>query len=101
MSTKLNMQDQFDYAIIGGGCMGVSTALALQREWANARIILFEGSETKTASKDTGKIIRTPYMDEEYVSLAEEAKGKWETELPYRNFLPQVSEPTTRTISAD
>jgi sarcosine oxidase / L-pipecolate oxidase len=83
---KLNMQTQFDYAIVGGGCMGVSTALALQRESPNAKIILFEGAETKTASKDTGKIIRTPYTDEGYVSLAEEAKGKWETELPYRNF---------------
>jgi glycine/D-amino acid oxidase-like deaminating enzyme len=86
MSTKFNMQNQFDYAIVGGGCIGVSIALALQREWPNAKIILFEGSETKTASKDTSKIIRTPYMDEEYVSLAEEAKEKWETKLPYRNF---------------
>ena len=78
MSTKFNMQNQFDYAIVGGGCIGVSIALALQREWPNAKIILFEGSETKTASKDTSKIIRTPYIDEEYVSLAEEAKEKWE-----------------------
>jgi glycine/D-amino acid oxidase-like deaminating enzyme len=86
MSTKFNMQNQFDYAIVGGGCIGVSIALALQREWPNAKIILFEGSETKTASKDTCKIIRTPYMDEEYVSLAKEAKEQWETKLPYRNF---------------
>jgi glycine/D-amino acid oxidase-like deaminating enzyme len=70
------MPNQYDYAIIGGGCMGVSTALALQRESPNARIILFEGSETKTASKDNYKIIRTPYMDEEYVSLARESERK-------------------------
>ncbi|KAH8587264.1 hypothetical protein B0O99DRAFT_747693 [Bisporella sp. PMI_857] len=68
MSTKFNMQNQFDYAIVGGGCIGVSIALALQKEWPNAKIILFEGSETKTASKDTSKIIRNPYIDEEYVS---------------------------------
>ena len=66
--------------------IGVSIALALQREWPNAKIILFEGCETKTTSKDTSKIIRTPYMDQEYVSLADEAKENWETKLPYRNF---------------
>ena len=76
MPTKLNMQNQFDFVIIGGGCFGVSTALALQREWPDAKIILFEGSETKTASKAFWKTIRTPYTDEEYVPLAKEAEEK-------------------------
>ena len=80
------MQNQFDYAIISGGCIGVLIALVLQREQLNTKIILFEGSKTKTASKDTSKIIRTPYIDEEYVSLAKEAKEKQETKLPYYNF---------------
>lgn len=84
--TILNMQNQYDFAVIGGGCFGVSTALALQREWLNAKIILFEGSETKTASKAFWKTIRTPYFDEEYVLLAGEAKEKWETLLPYCEF---------------
>lgn len=86
MSTKFNMQNQFDYAIIGGGCFGVSTALALQIEQPNAKIILFEGSETKTASKGFWKTIRVPYMDEEYVPLAEESKQKWRTKRPYCKF---------------
>lgn len=76
----------FDYIIIGGGCFGVSTALALQRARPNAKTILFEGSETKTASKGIRRIIRAPYMDEEYVLLAKDAKKIWEGELPYCNF---------------
>ncbi|KAF1962895.1 FAD dependent oxidoreductase [Byssothecium circinans] len=86
MSTKFDQQYHFDYIIVGGGCMAFSAALALQRESPNAKIIIFEGSETATASKGICRIIRTPYMDNEYVLLAEEAKKKWETELPYRNF---------------
>ena len=86
MSTKFDLQNHFDYAVVGGGVMGVSATLALQRESPNAKIIIFEGEETKTASKGIWKIIRTPYMDKEYVLLAEEAKKKWETELPYCNF---------------
>jgi glycine/D-amino acid oxidase-like deaminating enzyme len=86
MSTKFNIQNQFNYAVIGGGCFGVSTALALQIEQPNAKIILFEGSETKTASKAFWKTIRIPYMDEEYVPLAEESEQKWQTEHPYRKF---------------
>lgn len=86
MSTKFDQQNHFDYVIVGGGCMAFSAALALQRESPNAKIIIFEGSETATASKGICRIIRTPYVDNEYVLLAEEAKKKWETELPYRNF---------------
>jgi sarcosine oxidase/L-pipecolate oxidase len=80
------MQTQLDYVIVGGGCMGVSTALALQRRWPDAKIVMFEGSEPTTASKGVCRIIRTPYQDKEYVSLAEDAKAKWEKELPYRDF---------------
>ena len=87
---KLNMQNHFDYAIVGGGRIGVSTALALQRESPNAKIILFEGSETKTASKDGLKSIRIPYRDEEYVSLARESEGKWKNEFPFCNFYRQT-----------
>ena len=86
MSTKFDLQNHFDYAVIGGGVMGVSAALALQRESPSAKIIIFEGEEMKTASKGICKIIRTPYMDKEYAMLAEEAKKKWETELPYYSF---------------
>lgn len=90
MTTKLDLQNHFDYAVVGGGVMGVSAALALQREFPSAKIIVFEGEEMKTASKGTCKIIRTPYMDKEYAMLAEEAKKKWETELPYNSFYRQT-----------
>jgi sarcosine oxidase/L-pipecolate oxidase len=83
---KLNTQKHFDFAVIGGGCFGVLTARALQREWPNAKIILFEGSKTKTASKAFWRTIRVPYIDEEYVPLAKEAEEKWQTERPFCNF---------------
>ena len=86
MPTEHSMRVNFDYVIVGGGVMGVSSALALRKEFPNAEIIIFEGEETKTASKGICKIIRTPYIDREYVILAEKAKEMWETELPYRSF---------------
>ena len=76
MSTKFGLQNHFDYAVVGGGVTGVSAALALQRESPNAKIIIFEGNEMKTASKGICKIIRTPYMDKDYIQLAEEAKKR-------------------------
>ena len=82
MSTRSDLQTHFDYAVVGGGVMGVSAALASQKESPSAKIIIFEGEEIEMASKGICKIIRTPYMDKEYVELAEEAKKKWETELP-------------------
>ena len=60
------MQNQFNYAVVGGGCFGVSTALASQIEQPNTKIILFEGSE--------------------YVPLAEEPEQKSQTERPYCKF---------------
>ena len=86
MSTEVDLQNHFDYAVIGGGVMGVSAALALQRESPSAKIIIFEGEEMKTASKGIWRIIRTPYIDKEYAMLAEETKKKWETEPPYYSY---------------
>ena len=81
----------FDYAVVGGGCFGASTALALKREWPHARIVWFEGSATHTASKDVSKIIRTVYPDKDYVSFAEQAMRMWEEEAPYCNFYHRTS----------
>ena len=76
----------FDYVVVGGGCLGASTALALRREWPDAKIIWFEGSATHIASKDINKIIRTPYPDKDYITFAEQAMRIWEEVIPYRNF---------------
>lgn len=87
-------QNVYDFAVVGGGVMGVSTALALQRsrrvDTSRGGVIILEGLETKTASKGITKIIRTPYMDREYVSLAEKAKDKWEAEFPYSQYYRQT-----------
>lgn len=90
MATQFNSNDCFDYAVVGGGCIGASTALALQREWPDARIVWFEGIDTHTASKDINKIIRTPYPDEDYIAFAEKAMKMWETEALYRDFYHQT-----------
>lgn len=63
--------------------MGVAAALKLS---STANVILVEGVEKETASKDATKIIRTQYLDSEIVELAQEAKRRWKTELPFRNF---------------
>ncbi|KAL9099278.1 MAG: hypothetical protein Q9163_005201 [Psora crenata] len=76
---------------MGGGCFGASTALALKREWPDARIIWFEGSATRTASKDINKIIRTTYPDKDYVAFAEQAMRMWEEVVPYRNYFHRTS----------
>lgn len=93
MSTSImnHKNNHFDYAIVGGGCFGASTALALIREWPDAQIIWFEGSATHTASKDINKIIRTPYPDRDYVAFAEQAMRMWENAAPYRNFFHRTS----------
>ncbi len=91
MSTKFGLQNHFDYAVVGGGVMGVSAALALRRGSPSAKVIIFEGDEMKKASKGICKIIRTPYIDKNYILLAEEAKKRWESELPYCNFYRRIT----------
>ena len=86
-----DLDAHFDYAVVGGGCFGASTALALQREWPDARIIWFEGSATLTASKDINKIIRATYPDKDYVAFAEQAMRMWEEAVPYRNYFYRTS----------
>lgn len=76
MSTKFGLQNHFDYAVVGDCVIGVLAALVLQRESPSAKIIIFEGDEMKTALKGICKMIRTPYMDKDYVLLAEEAKKR-------------------------
>ena len=66
--------------------MGISTALALQRSYPQASVILFEGIETTTASNDINKVIRTLYLDEDVSCLAQEAQKKWETTSPYQDY---------------
>ena len=92
MSTSIGDQDtHFDYGIVGGGCFGASTALALIREWPDARIVWFEGSASHTASKDINKIIRTPYPDKDYVAFAERAMKTWEEVAPYCDFFHRTA----------
>ncbi|KJY02419.1 hypothetical protein TI39_contig53g00018 [Zymoseptoria brevis] len=51
---------------------------------------MVEGKETNTASNGITQIIRTPYHQEEYVSLATEAKAIWEKVPPFCEFYQQT-----------
>lgn len=70
----------YDYVIVGGGCFGASTALALIRRWTDSRIIWLEGAHERTASRDLSKIVRAAYEDQDYVDLAESAMDIWRTD---------------------
>jgi sarcosine oxidase/L-pipecolate oxidase len=90
MAAIIRNEDHFDYAIVGGGCFGASTALALIREWPVARIVWFEGTHTSTASQDMSKIIRAAYEDEDYVTFVEKTLQMWQTDPLYREHYHQT-----------
>lgn len=76
---------EYDYIIVGAGCWGASTALALKRWQPGLRILMFDGIHTRTASQDINKIVHSTYPVSEYAELAEEAQHLWK-EDPYRQF---------------
>jgi glycine/D-amino acid oxidase-like deaminating enzyme len=79
-------RDSRCYAVVGGGALGASTALALQQQFPNARVILFQGTHLHTASTDINKIIRAAYPVPEYVWLGKEAMEKWKSHSLYSPF---------------
>ena len=71
MPTKIGLQSHFDYAVVGGGVMGVSAALALNKELLSAKIIIFEGDEMKTASKGICKLLLSRFVRPELLTAYE------------------------------
>lgn len=53
--------DLYDYCVVGGGCLRVSTALAFIDHFPRAKICLVEGKHQNTASRDLNKVIRNVY----------------------------------------
>ena len=90
MAAIVRNEDHYDYAIVGGGCFGASSALGLIREWPDARIIWFEGTHTHTASQDESKIIRAAYEDDDYVAFLEETLEMWRTDPLYKECYHQT-----------
>ena len=86
ISSCCHDDSHFDYAIVEGECFEASTALALKREWSNARIIWFENSVIHTVSKDVNKIIRIVYSNKDYIAFAEQTMRMWKKEASYCNF---------------
>ncbi|GME26560.1 hypothetical protein BP5796_09279 [Neofusicoccum parvum] len=65
--------------IVGAGCMGLSTALHLQRR-GNANITLLDAQpfpSIDAASNDSSRIVRPDYTDPFYATLAREAHHAW------------------------
>ena len=88
--SRNNNENHFGFAVAGGGCFGASTALALAQARPDARIVWFEGTHVYTASRDTSKIIRATYDDEDYVAFAEKALRMWATNKLYSKFYHQT-----------
>ncbi|KAF2801780.1 DAO-domain-containing protein [Mytilinidion resinicola] len=83
-------KDKIDFLIVGGGCIGTSTVVALKRKWLEARIVWYAGNHEHTASNDFLKIIRDAYPDPIMVEYANRAMQKWKT-APYCDYFHQTS----------
>jgi sarcosine oxidase/L-pipecolate oxidase len=79
------MEKEFDFIIVGGGCIALSTAFAIKRKWPDARVLLFKGIHEHTASNDITKIIRDAYPEKIMAEYANRAMQEWTTD-PYRHY---------------
>ncbi|KAI9886479.1 MAG: hypothetical protein M1823_001729 [Watsoniomyces obsoletus] len=72
----LNRSNQgYEYIIIGGGAMGVSTAFHLSHQ--STSILVLDHPFPGSASRDFNKIVRFDYTDPFYMSLAYQARSEW------------------------
>lgn len=75
--------DTSSYLIVGAGCFGASTALALKKAKPNAHVTLVDRTPypcPSAAAHDLNKIIRAEYEDPMYMRLALEAQEQWRTD---------------------
>jgi glycine/D-amino acid oxidase-like deaminating enzyme len=79
--------DEFDWAIVGGGLFATAIAHALARRKGNERIIWCKGDKRRsTASSDISKIVRTRYPLPGYTLWAKEALIKWKSDETFKKF---------------
>ncbi|KAJ6520741.1 FAD dependent oxidoreductase [Mycena capillaripes] len=77
------VHEQRKTVIVGAGCFGLSTALALlRRGWTDVTVIdrATELPAPDGASNDFNRIVRTSYSDPFYAKLAQEAIVAWKNE---------------------
>jgi glycine/D-amino acid oxidase-like deaminating enzyme len=80
----------FDYIIVGGGCIGVSTAKAIKTAWPEAPVAWFPGTKESAASNDFMKIIRHAYPEGVISQYAKSALQAWRSD-PYRAHFHQTA----------
>lgn len=77
------------YLIVGAGCFGASTALALKRALPAADVTLVDRTPFPcpfAAAHDLNKIIRAEYEDPFYMDLAREAQHEWRTNPTFNPY---------------
>jgi sarcosine oxidase/L-pipecolate oxidase len=81
------------YLIVGAGCFGASTALALKKADPTAQITLVDRTPfpcPSAAAHDLNKIIRSEYEDPMYMRLALEAQALWRTDPLFTPYFHQT-----------
>lgn len=75
--------DQFDYVVVGGGCIAASTVLEIKRRWPDTRVAWYTGTHEYTASNDFLKIIRDAYPDHTMAEWAKQSLAIWSSDPLY------------------
>lgn len=81
------------YLIVGAGCFGASTALALKKAHPDADITLVDRTAfpcPMAAAHDLNKIIRAEYEDPMYMRLALEAQEQWRSDTMLQPYFHQT-----------
>lgn len=97
--------DQFDFIVVGGGCIAASTVYAIKKKWPAARVAWYMGVHEHTASNDFLKIIRDAYPDNTMAEWANRAMQLWSSdELLSKHFhwtawIQAIDKETTKTMS--
>lgn len=77
------------YLIVGAGCFGASTALAIKKLHPAAEVTLVDRTSFPcpfAAAHDLNKIIRAEYQDTLYMELAREAQDEWRTNPTFKPY---------------
>jgi glycine/D-amino acid oxidase-like deaminating enzyme len=85
----------YEYIIVGGGAMGVSTASHLSHQ--SESVLVLDHKFSCAASRDVNKIVRFDYTDPFYMNLAREARSEWTSSSLFKGLF----HPTGRVVAYD
>jgi glycine/D-amino acid oxidase-like deaminating enzyme len=88
-------QGDYEYIIVGGGAMGISTAFHLSHQ--SESVLVLDHQFAGAASRDVNKIIRFDYTDPFYMKLAREAMSEWASSSLFKDLF----HPTGRVMAHD